>query len=80
MRMQAAHARIGYIQAKLAITSAWGGGPDLFRLIGPAHAMRMMSRSEMVGAEQALAWGLADAVIRDGAQGKDAILILVRSA
>ncbi len=71
MRLQAAHARIGYIQARLAITSAWGGGPDLFRLIGPARAMRMMSRSELIDAEQALAWGLADAVIRDGPQGED---------
>src|SRR5688572_20911680 len=71
MRLQSAHARIGYIQAKLGITSAWGGGPDLFQLIGPAHAMRMMSRCELVGADQALAWGLADAVIRDGADGAD---------
>ncbi len=71
MRLQSAHARIGYIQAKLGITSAWGGGPDLFQLIGPAHAMRMMSRCELVGADQALAWGLADAVISDGPQGLD---------
>jgi len=71
MRLQSANARIGYIQAKLGITSAWGGGPDLFELVGPAHAMRMMSRCELVGAEQALAWGLADAVISDGPQGQD---------
>ncbi len=71
MRLQSAHARIGYIQAKLGITSAWGGGPDLFQLIGPAHATRMMSRCELVGAEQALTWGLADAVITDGPQGQD---------
>lgn len=71
MRLQAAQVRIGYIQAKLAITSAWGGGPDLFRLVGPARAMRMMSRCELVGAEQALAWGLADAVIADGPHGAD---------
>jgi enoyl-CoA hydratase/carnithine racemase len=71
MRMQRAKARIGFIQAKLAITSAWGGGPDLFRLIGPARAMRMMSRGELVDARQALAWGLADVVISDEAEGKD---------
>ncbi len=71
MRLQSAHARIGYIQARLGITSAWGGGPDLFQLIGPAHAMRMMSRCELIGAEQALAWGLADSVISDGPQGVD---------
>ena len=71
LRLQAAHARIGYIQAKLAITSAWGGGPDLFRLVGPARALRMMSRCELIDAPQALAWGLADAVIADGANGHD---------
>ncbi len=71
MRMQGAKARIGFIQAKLAITSAWGGGPDLFRLVGPARAMRMMARCELIEAQQALAWGLADAVVSDGAQGSD---------
>jgi enoyl-CoA hydratase len=42
--MQASHARIGFIQAKLAITSAWGGGPDQCQLVGAARALRMMSR------------------------------------
>jgi enoyl-CoA hydratase len=71
MRLQGAKARIGFIQAKLGITSAWGGGPDLFRLLGPARAMRMMTRCELVDAEQALAWGLADLVVSDGAHGHD---------
>lgn len=71
MRLQASHARIGFIQAKLAITSAWGGGPDLFRLVGPSRAMRMMSRCELIDADTALQWGLADAVISDGAAGAD---------
>jgi len=71
MRLQASHARIGFIQAKLAITSAWGGGPDLFRLVGASRAMRMMSRCELVDAPTALSWGLADAVIADGPDGAD---------
>ncbi len=71
MRMQASHARIGFVQAKLGITSAWGGGPDLCQLVGAARAMRMMSRCELVDAEQALRWGLADAVISDGLAGAD---------
>ncbi len=69
MRLQAAHARIGYIQARLAITSAWGGGPDLFALVGPSRALRMMARAELVDASQALSWGLADAVFADGPTG-----------
>lgn len=71
LRLQAGHARIGFIQSRLAITSAWGGGPDLFQLLGSARAMRMMCRGELVDAQQALAWGLADAVIADGPQGED---------
>lgn len=71
MRLQTSHARIGFIQAKLAITSAWGGGPDLFRLIGASRAMRMMGRSELVEAPIALGWGLADALISDGPEGAD---------
>lgn len=71
LRLQAAHARIGFIQARLAITSAWGGGTDLCRLVGGARALRMMARSEMVDAGQALSWGLADAVIADGRDGAD---------
>ena len=71
MRLQDAQSRIGFIQARLAITSAWGGGPDLFRLIGPARATRMMSRCELVSAKEALEWGLADAVISDGSGGED---------
>ncbi len=76
MRLQAAHARIGYIQAKLAITSAWGGGPDLFRLVGPSRAMRMMARCELVDAPTALAWGLADAIVAGGLEGEDAAAFL----
>ncbi|MEG0973871.1 MAG: enoyl-CoA hydratase/isomerase family protein [Comamonas sp.] len=70
-RLQASHARIGFIQARLAISSAWGGGPDLCQLVGSSRAFRMMSRCEMIDAQQALAWGLADVVISDGIDGAD---------
>ena len=69
MRMLEAHARIGFVQARIGITSAWGGGSDLCQLVGAARAMRMMSRCEMVGAEAALDWGLVDVVVNDGAEG-----------
>ena len=71
LRLMAPHARIGFIQGRMGITSAWGGGPDLIALVGPARAMRMMARCEMVNAAQALAWGLADLEVRDGADGED---------
>ena len=71
LRLMAPHARIGFIQGRMGITSAWGGGPDLIALVGPARAIRMMARCEMVNAAQALAWGLADLEVRDGADGED---------
>lgn len=71
MRLQLESARIGYIQAKLAITSAWGGGPDLCQLVGASRAMRMMARAELIDAQTALAWGLADVVIRKASQEQD---------
>lgn len=62
LRVMGDGAHIGYIHGRLAITSAWGGGPDLVALLGPARALRMTSRCELVPASTALAWGLADAV------------------
>lgn len=55
-------ASIGYVHGRLAITSAWGGGTDLAALVGPARALRMMARCELVPAATALQWGLVDAV------------------
>ena len=71
MRLIASSARIGFIQGKLAITSAWGGGVDLVQLVGPARAMRMMARCELVAATEALLWGLADASFADGVDGTE---------
>ena len=51
---------IGFIQGRLAINSAWGGGADLGALVGPARCLRMMSRCELVDAPTAKSWGLAD--------------------
>lgn len=62
LRIMAAHARIGYMHGRLNVSTGWGGGTDLFDLVGRARALRMLARAEMVHAAEALAWGLADAV------------------
>ncbi|MBO6784811.1 MAG: enoyl-CoA hydratase/isomerase family protein, partial [Alphaproteobacteria bacterium] len=61
-RVAAAHARIGFVQGRLALASAWGGGPDLLDLVGRARGLKLMSTGEMLEPEQALAIGLYDAV------------------
>jgi enoyl-CoA hydratase len=73
LRVMRRGAHIGFVQGQLAITSAWGGGPDLCAVVGPARALRMMARCERVAAETALAWGLVDAIapadaLEDGLQ------------
>lgn len=62
MRVSASHARIGFIQGKLGITSAWGGGVDLMRLVGTSVALQMMTRMEIVAPSRAFALGLYNAV------------------
>lgn len=61
-RVADAHARIGFVQGKLAITTAWGGGVDLGALIGPGRALRLLARTELLDAAQAHALGLIDDV------------------
>ncbi|WP_101065444.1 enoyl-CoA hydratase/isomerase family protein [Roseovarius salinarum] len=62
MRIAAPHARIGFIQGRLAISSAWGGGVDLMRLVGPSVALQLLTRSEVLDAPAARQVGLVNAV------------------
>lgn len=62
LRIAAAHAGIGFVQGQLNIATAWGGGIDLMRLLGPARGLAVLGRSEVLGAAQAQALGLVDAV------------------
>jgi enoyl-CoA hydratase len=61
-RVAASHAHIGFIQGRLNIATAWGGGEDLMRLVGTARALRLLAASERVDAAAALHLGLFDAV------------------
>jgi enoyl-CoA hydratase len=59
-RLAAAHARIGFVQSTLAITTGFGGGGDLFNKLGSARAMRLLAQGEILSAEAAVALGLID--------------------
>lgn len=60
-RIFAHHARIGFVQGRLNISTAWGGGVDLMRLVGPAVGLRLLSRSELITGPDAISIGLGDA-------------------
>ncbi len=72
-RLAAAHARIGFIQGKLNITTAWGGGPDLVNLVGSRQALSLLTTSQILKAEEAMQLGLIDC-IADSTQSNDQLI------
>lgn len=70
-RIALAHARIGFLQAKLNIATAWGGGTDLFTLVGPSRAVRILAVARIFSAAEAQHAGLVDAVAPTGNQGAE---------
>jgi enoyl-CoA hydratase len=65
-RVAGPHARIGFIQGRLNIATAWGGGIDLMRIVGPARSLRLLARSEMLSGDEAMALGLFDVSAGEG--------------
>jgi enoyl-CoA hydratase len=72
-RIAAAHARIGFVQGRLNISTAWGGGIDLMRLLGSSRGLGLLCRSDMLSGVEAVALGLIDAVAREGQSLDDLI-------
>lgn len=65
-RVASAHATIGYVQARLNISSGFGGGADLLGLLGPSRGLLFALRAETLRAAEARAAGLVDDVAREG--------------
>jgi enoyl-CoA hydratase len=66
LRIAAAHARIGFVQGTLNISTAWGGGSDLIATVGPARGLQLMAEATVLGARDALEAGLVDEIAKDG--------------
>lgn len=63
LRIAASHARIGFVQGKLNIPTAWGGGSDLAAVVGPARALQLMAEARILDAQEAAQMGLIDFVV-----------------
>ncbi|HEY9723894.1 MAG TPA: enoyl-CoA hydratase/isomerase family protein, partial [Oscillatoriaceae cyanobacterium] len=61
-RLARAGIRLQYQAAKLGLLPGWGGTQRLRALVGPARAKHMMLLCRPVLANEALQWGLLDAV------------------
>lgn len=60
LRFASTTARFSFRQASLGLTTGWGGGLRLFRLLGRAAALRLLLTATTIDAEEALRLGLVD--------------------
>lgn len=66
LRVMARSAMMYVPEVARGMNMSWGSIPRMTALVGPARAKRLAALCEKVGADAALAWGLADAVADDG--------------
>ena len=62
LRIATPQAELGFLQAQLNVTTAWGGGIDLLALIGPARALALLLEARRIPAPEALQLGLLQRV------------------
>jgi enoyl-CoA hydratase len=66
LRVAASGAELGFLQAQLNVTTAWGGGIDLLALLGPARGLALLLEARRIPAAEALALGLVQRVCAAG--------------
>lgn len=59
----AADVQYGFVQGKMGIVTAWGGGTQLVQLIGRARALDLFLTARVMSAEECVQIGLAEAVV-----------------
>ena len=65
-RIAATHARFGQPEVNLGLIPGYGGTQRLTALVGKGKALEMMMTGDMIGAEDALTWGLVNYVVAPG--------------
>lgn len=66
LRLAAAHARLGFVQVKVALTTGWGGTGWLVRLIGQSQATELLLTGRIISAAEAQQIGLVHRVVGEG--------------
>ncbi|CAL1532160.1 unnamed protein product [Lymnaea stagnalis] len=62
-RVMSSTAKIGFVQMKMGLTTAWGAATRLTRLLGRRKAINLLCSAKILTARSALSEGLADYVI-----------------
>lgn len=66
LRIAPSTARFSFRQASLGVTTGWGGGWRLFRLVGRSAALRLLLTAATIEAPEALEMGLVDWLVAPG--------------
>jgi enoyl-CoA hydratase len=66
LRIADEKARMGFVQAKMALIPGWGSGQRLLREVGYARAMDMLLTARVLQAPELLANGLVNQVVEAG--------------
>ncbi len=72
--------RLSVPELRLGMNMSWQTLPRLTNLVGPARAKRIVLLAEMISADTALNWGLADWVTEDGQALREALAIAEKIA
>lgn len=61
-RVMSSGAKIQFVQARMGISTAWGGGNRLVKLVGRRKALELLETARSLTAISAVEYGLADSV------------------
>ncbi|MCF6093568.1 enoyl-CoA hydratase/isomerase family protein [Microaerobacter geothermalis] len=62
IRLCSEHAKLGFVQIGLGITTGWGGGTRILHKLGLSKGLTLLLTGEVIKAEKALQMGLVDEV------------------
>lgn len=73
LRLAAPGGDIGFLQAQLNVTPAWGGGIDLLAAVGHARALEILVAARRIPPAEALGLGLVQQAWGEGQSLEDAV-------
>lgn len=78
-RLATPDATIGFVQVRIGIMTAWGGGARLTKLIGYNKALDLIGTGRTVPAQEAFELGLFDKIIEHDSEGQEEQVVRQKS-
>lgn len=74
LRLSVPAAKFHFVQAKMGLTSGWGGVPRLVKLLGESQVINLMLNGKTIGADEAQRIGFIHRIAPPEQSGRDAAL------